>query len=138
MSDVYFFTDHNKTIGPFGSCSASEWHEGHGWAKSYQGPSEKISLVKGSLASQAVMIRIRSGPYANEYVAGIAGNFTEKSGFLEVWSGAVLGGFGINGELVGTHWGPSQIIELYTGECVTHVQYGVGHHLKYKFFQNYS
>ena len=76
MSDVYFFTDQN-TFGPFGGCNASA---DNGWATSYQGPSEKISLVIGSLATQATVIRGAIGTvYENDYVAGIAaGNFIEK------------------------------------------------------------
>ena len=77
MSDVFLFTDQNRTLGPFGSCSASA---DNGWAYSYQGPSEKISLVIGSLATQATVIRGAIGTvYENDYVAGIAaGNFIEK------------------------------------------------------------
>ena len=43
-------------------------------------------------------------------------------------------GFGINGEYVGSQTGYLARTELYTGESVTAVTYGVGHHLKYKFF----
>ena len=52
----------------------------------------------------------------------------------ESWAGFEISGFGINGEFVGTRDGVLQRIELYSGERVTHAQYGVGHHLKYKFF----
>ena len=63
MSFVYFFTDQNRTLGPYGGCN--------------QGLSEKISLVIGSLATQVTVFRYwtEAGPHA--YVTGIAaGNFT--------------------------------------------------------------
>ena len=70
MSDVSFFTDQDRTLGPFGLCSAS----GGGWATSYQGPSEKISLILGSLATQARVIRGAIGTvFEDNYVARIAG-----------------------------------------------------------------
>ena len=55
-------------------------------------------------------------------------------GFLEIWSRSwLVVGFGINGEFVGSRTGALERIELNAGESVTHIIYGVGHHLKYKF-----
>ena len=67
MSHAYFFTDHNRTLGPYGGCNPSTSYR---WANSYQGLSEKISLVIGSLATQARVIRDATG--TGGYISGIA------------------------------------------------------------------
>ena len=56
-------------------------------------------------------------------------------GLLEIWwmdhPPSFMVGFGINGEYVGSQTGYLARTELYPGESVTHVTYGVGHHLKF-------
>ena len=74
MSDVYFFTNQNRTLGPFGNCSASA---DNGGENSYQGPSEKVSLILGSLATQAIVSSgaIGTAFEVNSIARIAAGNF---------------------------------------------------------------
>ena len=69
MSDVYFFTDQNRTLGPYGGCNASTSMD---WVYTYQGLSEKILLTKGSLSTQVTVKRSRwIGSVYEHYIAAI-------------------------------------------------------------------
>ena len=59
LSDVYFWTDTGRKIGPFGNCN-----EDASSSMKYTGPSEKIELRLENLEDQIVLI---STPYKGNY-----------------------------------------------------------------------